>query len=149
MVRRPLQRWLAFTSLFFFLRRAVRAGDHHLLVKGSGDDIGTVASIVSLIEPLRVSRASQSSSVVVRRLGAGWLSRRLVRCLTNSSQLVARKLCDERGALRTRDMSSVDRMGRWSVRGPRRPGSVSHFTISSVVWVEHQTLSGLVQLPVE
>ena len=47
---RPLQRWLAFASLFFFLRRAVRAGVHHLLVKGSGDDIGTVASIESLIE---------------------------------------------------------------------------------------------------
>ena len=62
----------------------------------------------------------------------------------NLSQLVAWKLCEEHGALRTSDMSSVDRMGRWSVRGPQRPGSVLHFTISLAVWVEHQTLSGLV-----
>ena len=89
---RPLQRWLAFMSLFFFLRRSVRAGDHHLLVKGSGDDIGTVASIESLIKALRESRARRRLSGEVMCLRAGKLSRLLVRWLVKSSQLVALKL---------------------------------------------------------
>ena len=40
-------------------------------MKGSGDDISTIALIESLIEVLRESRARQSLSGVVRHLGAG------------------------------------------------------------------------------
>ena len=56
-------------SLFFFFCRVVRAGVHHLLVKGNGDASGVDASIEDLSELLMTSRAERNSSGKVRRVG--------------------------------------------------------------------------------
>ena len=66
-----------------------------------------------------------------------------------SVQLVAQKLCDRQGMFCVSGMFRVVRMGRWSVLGPCRPGSVLHLTIRLEVWLVRQTSSGLVQLAVE
>ena len=112
------QRWEAFANLFFFLRKAVSAGVHHLLVNGKGVDMGTIASIEDLIEALSEARAVWSSVGEVRRLGGGELLRSEARWSTKSGQFVARKLRDGRGTFRIRGMFRVVRMGRWSVLGP-------------------------------
>ena len=61
------------------------------------------------------------------------MSNWLVRCLTNSSQSVVRKLCDGCKGLRPRGMSRVVSMGRWSVLGPWRLGLVLQLISSSEV----------------
>ena len=73
------QRWEAFANLFFFLRRAISAGVHHLFVNGKGVDMGTTASIVDLIEALSKSSTVWSSVGEVRSLGGGELLRLVVR----------------------------------------------------------------------
>ena len=67
----PHQWWKVFANLFFFLCRAISAGVHHLLVNGKGVDMGTIVSIVDLIEVLSKSRAVWSSVGEVRSLGGG------------------------------------------------------------------------------
>ena len=127
----------------------VRVGVHHLLVNGKGVDMGIVALIEALIEAVSVSRALWSLLVVVRHLGGAEMFRRLVRWSINFTQSAAWKLRVAQGVLRTRGISRVVRIGRWSVLGPCRPGLVSQLMIRSEVWLVHQMLSGLVQLPVE
>ena len=75
--------------------------------------------------------------------------RREVRWSKKLFQSVAWKLHVGHGTFWVRGMSRIVRMGRCSVLGPCGPGSVSHLIIKSEVWLEHQTLSSLVQLPVE
>ena len=51
--------------------------------------------------------------------------------------------------LQGRGMLSLERIRMWSVLGPCMPVSVLQLMNSSREWLIHQTLSGLVQLPVE
>ena len=80
---------------------------------------------MELIEPLVTSSAALNSSRELSRLGSWLLDKRASRWLVSSFQSTFLKL--RVGVLSTlvSGMSSVNRMGRRLVLGPRRPGLVS------------------------
>lgn len=67
-----------------------------------------------------------NSSGELRVFGGDSMDSELERSSMNLVQSVSQKLWDGVGVLRVRGMFRVERMGRWSVLGPWRPGFVSH-----------------------
>ena len=121
----PLHRCEVLASRFFFLRRLVSSCVHHLFVCGKGLLIGTTFSIVDLRAKLIALRASLNSVSSVSLLGSLWVSS-VSRWPENFFQSVAQKLRVGFGTVWMVGRSSTERMGRWSVLGPRNPGLILH-----------------------
>ena len=114
-------------------------------MNGEGSEQGTLAATAVLITVVRLVKLESKSSSVVISVRAGSLLSSVVRCLQNLSQSTIRQLSFGVSGLFSIEALRVVAIGKWSMHGGWRSGSVIHCVMIPRIPLLQKTLSGCVK----
>ena len=121
-------------------------------MNGEGLEQGTLAATAMLITVVRlvklVKLELKSSSVMIS-VGAGSLLSSVVRCLWNLSQSTIRQMSFGVSGLFSIEASRVVAIGKWSMHGGWRSGSIIHCVMIPRIPLLQKMLSGCVKFLVQ
>ena len=114
-------------------------------MNGEGSEQGTLAATAVLIAVVRLFKLESKSSSVMISIEAGSLLSRFVRCLWNLSQWTNHQLSFSVSRLCSIEVSGVIAIGKWSVHGGWRSGSVVHCVMMPKIILLQKMLLGHVR----